>query len=65
MQWVIVGGESGRRPGPWIAAWARDLRDQCVAAGVPFFLKRAGGSATSGAVTRRCWMVSSGEVPAA
>jgi protein gp37 len=24
-------------------AWAADIRDQCVAAGVPFFLKQLGG----------------------
>ena len=24
-------------------AWARDLRDQCAAAGVPFFFKQWGG----------------------
>ena len=23
--------------------WARDIRDQCVAAGVPFFFKQIGG----------------------
>ncbi|MEZ4473137.1 MAG: phage Gp37/Gp68 family protein [bacterium] len=43
IHWVIVGGESGRRARPMDAAWARDLRDQCVAAGVPFFLKQLGG----------------------
>jgi protein gp37 len=25
--------------------WARSLRDQCVAAGVPFFMKQMGGRA--------------------
>jgi protein gp37 len=40
LHWVIGGGESGpqRRPMDW--AWARDLRDQCVAAGVPFWWKQ-------------------------
>ena len=43
VDWVIVGGESGfnhRKPDP---DWIRDLRDQCVRAGVPFFFKQWGG----------------------
>ncbi|MCZ7547401.1 MAG: phage Gp37/Gp68 family protein [Anaerolineae bacterium] len=39
--WVIVGGESGPRRRQMDMAWARWLRDQCVAAGVPFFFKQA------------------------
>lgn len=41
--WVIVGGESGPSFRPMDAAWARDLRDQCVGAGVPFFMKQDSG----------------------
>ncbi|MGH3656696.1 MAG: phage Gp37/Gp68 family protein [Micromonosporaceae bacterium] len=40
--WVIVGGESGPRARLMHLDWARDLRDQCEAAGVPFFFKQAG-----------------------
>lgn len=43
IDWVIVGGESGPRARPMDAAWVRDLRDQCLAAGVPFFFKQWGG----------------------
>ena len=43
VQWVIVGGESGPRARPMDLDWARDLRDQSTAAGVPFFLKQLGG----------------------
>ena len=43
IDWVIVGGESGPRARPMDADWARDLRDQCVAARVPFFFKQWGG----------------------
>lgn len=39
---VIVGGESGREARPMHPAWARSLRDQCVAAGVPFHFKQWG-----------------------
>jgi protein gp37 len=42
--WVIVGGESGRNPRPMRAEWVRSIRDQCLAAGVPFFFKQWGGS---------------------
>ena len=42
LQWVIVGGESGRGARPMQPAWAREIRDQCLAAGVPFFFKQWG-----------------------
>jgi protein gp37 len=41
--WVIVGGESGPRHRPMDPDWARALRDQCAAAGVPFFFKQGAG----------------------
>jgi protein gp37 len=40
--WVICGGESGSHARPFDLAWARSLRDQCRAAGVPFFMKQLG-----------------------
>lgn len=42
MDWVIVGGESGPGARPMHPDWARSLRDQCQAAGVPFFFKQWG-----------------------
>ncbi|SKS50647.1 DUF5131 family protein [Mycobacteroides abscessus] len=39
---VIVGGESGPSARPMHPDWARSLRDQCVAAGVPFLFKQWG-----------------------
>jgi len=42
IHWVIVGGESGRNARPMHPDWARDLRDQCSAAGVAFFFKQWG-----------------------
>lgn len=42
IQWAIVGGESGRNARPMHPHWARSLRDQCAAAGVPFFFKQWG-----------------------
>ncbi len=43
IDWVIVGGESGPSARPMLASWARDIRDQCYRAGVPFFFKQWGG----------------------
>jgi protein gp37 len=43
IDWVIVGGESGTRHRPIAIEWARDIRDQCRKAGVPFFFKQWGG----------------------
>jgi protein gp37 len=40
--WVICGGESGPGARPMHPDWARSLRDQCVAASVPFFFKQWG-----------------------
>jgi protein gp37 len=42
LDWVIVGGESGRKARPMHPAWARSLRDQCQAAGVAYFFKQWG-----------------------
>lgn len=42
IDWVIVGGESGPGARPMHPEWARGIRDQCVAAGVPFFFKQWG-----------------------
>lgn len=43
IDWVIAGGESGPKARPMHPDWARNLRDQCAAAGVPFFMKQLGG----------------------
>ena len=40
IHWVIAGTESGPRRRPADMAWLRDLRDQCVGARTPFFLKQ-------------------------
>lgn len=48
IDWVVVGGESGPGARPMHADWARSLRDQCTAAGVPFFFKQWGEWAPNG-----------------
>jgi protein gp37 len=40
LDWVIMGGESGPGARPMHPDWARSVRDQCQAAGVPFFFKQ-------------------------
>lgn len=42
LDWVICGGETGPNARPMHPNWARGLRDQCEAAGVPFFFKQWG-----------------------
>ncbi|HYH67435.1 MAG TPA: phage Gp37/Gp68 family protein [Urbifossiella sp.] len=42
LHWVIAGGESGHGARPMHPLWARQVRDQCQAAGVPFFFKQWG-----------------------
>lgn len=40
--WVIAGAESGDAARPMHPAWARALRDQCIAANIPYFWKQWG-----------------------
>ena len=42
VDWVITGGESGAHARPSHPDWFRSVRDQCVAAGVPFHFKQWG-----------------------
>jgi protein gp37 len=42
IHWVIAGGESGKAARPMHPAWARQLRDACREAEVPFFFKQWG-----------------------
>jgi protein gp37 len=43
IDWVIVGGESGPGARPMKKEWVMDIRDQCLAANIPFFFKQWGG----------------------
>lgn len=44
IDWVIVGGESGRRPRPMHVDWVLDIQQQCEEKGVAFFFKQWGGT---------------------
>lgn len=46
ISWIIVGGENG--PRPMQAEWAQSIRDQCAAAGTPFFFKQWGSHIPAG-----------------
>lgn len=43
IDWIIMGGESGPKARPMQLEWARNVRDQCKAAGVDFWFKQVGG----------------------
>ena len=58
MDWVIVGGESGPAARPMAEEWVTDVRDQCLASGIPFFFKQWGGvnkKKTGRLLQRRTW----------
>jgi len=42
LDWIVAGGESGPGARPMDTDWARNLRDQCASAEVPFFFKQHG-----------------------
>lgn len=42
LDWIIAGGETGPRARPAHPDWVRNVRDQCIEAGVPFFFKQWG-----------------------
>ncbi|MEO0556200.1 MAG: phage Gp37/Gp68 family protein [Bacteroidota bacterium] len=44
MDWVIVGGESGRKPRPMKPDWVIDIQEQCEKNQVAFFFKQWGGT---------------------
>jgi protein gp37 len=43
IDWVVVGGDTGPSATPLKPDWVREIRDQCIAANVPFFFKGWGG----------------------
>ncbi len=44
IDWVIVGGESGRKPRPMKEEWVLDIQRQCEAMEIDFFFKQWGGT---------------------
>lgn len=70
VEWVIVGGESGRRARPMHPAWPRLIRDQCAAAGVAYHFKQHGEyvqdhpNAADGELSEDLWLKPDGRVMA-
>lgn len=48
IDWVIVGGESGKDARPMHPDWVRQIRDDCEGAGTAFFMKQWGEWAPHG-----------------
>ncbi len=48
IDWVIVGGESGHGARPMNPCWVTEIRDKCLACGVPFFFKQWGAHGPDG-----------------
>jgi protein gp37 len=44
IDWVIVDGESGRKPRPMEVDWVIDIKKQCTKSKVAFFFKQWGGT---------------------
>jgi len=44
IDWVIVGGESGRKPRPMKKEWVLEIKEQCEIFGSAFFFKQWGGT---------------------
>jgi protein gp37 len=44
IDWIIVGGESGRTPRPIKEEWVIDIKEQCQNANVAFYFKQWGGT---------------------
>ena len=44
IDWLIVGGESGRTPRPMNQEWVIDIKEQCQKANVAFYFKQWGGT---------------------
>ncbi|MDX1946893.1 MAG: phage Gp37/Gp68 family protein [Pirellulaceae bacterium] len=59
IHWVITGGESGPGAREMDASWVMEIRDQCLAAKVPFFFKQWGGvnkKKTGSVLEGRTWL---------
>lgn len=42
IDWVIIGGESGKKARPMVEQWVTDIRDECAHREVPIFFKSWG-----------------------
>jgi protein gp37 len=56
LDWIIVGGESGRNARPFDVRWARDIVGQCSAAGAACFVKQLGARPYEDAGDTKVWL---------
>jgi len=40
IDWIIQGGESGHHKRPFNTEWARNMKEECAALGIPYFFKQ-------------------------
>lgn len=52
---ILLGGESGKNARPMHRGWAYSVRDQCAAAGVPFYFKQWGEFVNKAEIEDRDW----------
>jgi len=67
IDWAIAGGESGPRARPMNPDWVREIRNQCLSEGVPFFFKQWGGvnkKRNGRVLDGRTWDEMPAEIPA-
>ncbi len=50
VDWVIVGGESGRNARPFDVRWAHSIVEECRSAKVPVFVKQLGANVVGGKI---------------
>lgn len=53
LDWIIIGGESGRGAREFQITWARDLIKKCQSAHVPVFMKQIGRNVVYGSIPVR------------
>lgn len=51
LDWVVVGGESGKGARPFHLEWAREIIQECQGAEIPVYIKQLGGNAFLEGVT--------------
>lgn len=61
VDWIVVGGESGRAARPCNVEWIRDVLQQCRQSGVPCFVKQLGSHST-GWHPELCWRCGSSDL---
>ena len=62
LDWIIVGGESGRRARPMHPDWPRQIRDDCLQMNIPLFFKQWGSWLPWEPDQSPCWKSQNGRL---